>query len=272
MSRSDEFMPWPTLRDLIVPGPVERGLYFLDATSDAASRIQDRIVDLLWWDSVAAPGTMPGCLPGRQALRSSSLDRGSHRGHRRYSRLGSLFWIDTGRAFNMASLMSQARMRGLDSGRVARAVHVQNPVGALPYLEALERIPNAALCALSDGAASEGPTVFSRDTEGGGVRPPNSIWWTPLVVISDLMGPLNDARLPADDRSQICGHVLSRLAHLRERAVVLALIQPQEEGDRLMTSEFLRLGTRLRTPTAGALASEREILSEVAEEPSVALA
>src|SRR5947209_7676715 len=109
MFRSNESQPWPTLRDLIVPGPVERGLYFLKSSSDAASRIQERIVDLLWWDSVAAPGMMPACLPGRQALRSSPpLDRGTSRGHRRYSRLGSLFWIDTGRSFNTVSLMSQA--------------------------------------------------------------------------------------------------------------------------------------------------------------------
>lgn len=263
MLRSEEFQAGPTLRDLIVPGPVERGLYFMDATTDTASRIQDRIVDLLWWDSVAAPGTMPGCLPGRQALRFSPLaDRVARRGHRRYSRLGSLFWIDTGRAFNMASLMSQARMRGLDSGRVARAVHVQHPVGALPYLEALERIPNAALCALGDSASPEGPTVFSRDPEGD-IRPPNSVWWTPLVVISDLMGPLNDARLPADDRAQICGHVLNRLAHLRERAVVLALIQPQEK-DRLMLSEFLRLGSRVvgdRRSLEPVLLREPEVVS-----------
>src|SRR5262245_3601957 len=131
-----------TLRDLIVPGPVERGLYFLDATPDAASRIQDRIVDLLWWDSVAAPGTMPACLPAKQALHHSRPGWG---GHRRYSRLGSMFWIDTGRAFNMTALMSQARLRGLEFSRVARAVQVQHPVGALDYLESLERIPNAAL-------------------------------------------------------------------------------------------------------------------------------
>jgi hypothetical protein len=246
MTRSEDTMPWPTLRDLIAPGPVERGLYFMDAAPDVASRVQDRLVDLLWWDSVAAPGTMPACLPARQAPRMAFTREGkaSVRSHRRYSRIGSMFWIDTGRSFNMATLMGQARLRGMDSGRVARAVHLQHPVGALPYLEALERIPNAALCALGDSEPSSGPTAFSRGAEGGDVRPSNSIWWTPLVIISDLMGPLCDPRLPAEDRSRISVHVLERLAHLRERAVVLAFVAPNA-GDRLMASEFLRMGTRV---------------------------
>lgn len=242
--------PQPTLRDLIVPGPVERGLYFLDATADAASRVQDRLVDLLWWDSVASPGTMPGCLPSTQALRMTARGTAG-RSHRRLSRIGSMFWIDTGHTFNTVSLMSQARWRGMDSGRVARAIHVQHPVGALPYLESLERIPNAALCALGEGEPSSGPTVFSRDADSADVRPPNSIWWTPLVVISDVMGPLNDLRLPADDRERIAVHIMERLAHLRERAVVVAMLNPHE-GDRLMASEFLRLGTRLRATGAEA--------------------
>src|SRR4029079_19487045 len=92
MNRSDETMPWPTLRDLIVPGPVDRGLYFLDAAPDVASRVQDRLVDLLWWDSVAAPGMMPACLPARQASRLTPAGSGkaASRRHRRYSRLGSM--------------------------------------------------------------------------------------------------------------------------------------------------------------------------------------
>jgi hypothetical protein len=245
MFQFDHHSSQPTLRDLIVPGPVERGLYFLEATPDAASRVQDRLVDLLWWDSVAAPGTMPGCLPSTQALRRLNGRETAVRRHRRLSRIGSMFWIDTGHSFNTVSLMSQARWRGMDSGRVARAIHVQHPVGALPYLEALERIPNAALCALGEGEPSSGPTVFSRDAENTDVRPPNSIWWTPLVVISDVMGPLNDPRLPADDRERIAVHIMERLAHLRERAVVLAMVNPHE-GDHLMAAEFLRMGTRVR--------------------------
>jgi len=242
--------PQPTLRDLIVPGPVERGLYFLDATADAASRVQDRLVDLLWWDSVASPGTMPGCLPSSQAMRMTGRGTAG-RSHRRLSRIGSMFWIDTGHSFNTVSLMSQARWRGMDCERVARAIHVQHPVGALPYLESLERIPNAALCALGEGEPSSGPTVFSRDSESASVRPPNSIWWTPLVVISDVMGPLNDLRLPADDRERIAVLIMERLAHLRERAVVLAMVNPHE-ADHLMAVEFLRLGTRLRAGGASA--------------------
>jgi hypothetical protein len=239
MSRFDDRTQWPTLRDLIVPGPVDRGLYFIDSAPDVASRVQDRIVDLLWWDSVAAPGTMPACLPARQAPRLAPATRG----HRRYSRIGSMFWIDTGRAFNMATLMAQARLRGMDSGRVARTIHVQHPVGAVPYLEALERIPNAALCALGDSEGSAGPTAFSRGA-GTDIRPSNSIWWTPLVIISDLMGPLSDPRLSADERARISIYVLERLAHLRQRAVVLAMVN-SASADRLMMSEFLRLGTRV---------------------------
>ncbi len=268
MLQFDIHAPQPTLRDLIVPGPVERGLYFLDASADAASRVQDRLVDLLWWDSVAAPGTMPGCLPATQALRRLN-GRASARPHRRLSRIGSMFWIDTGHTFNTVSLMSQARWRGMDSGRVARAIHVQHPVGALPYLESLERIPNAALCALGEGEPSSGPTVFSRAAENSDVRPPNSIWWTPLVIISDVMGPLNDPRLPSHDRDRIAVHIMERLTHLRERAVVLAMINPRE-GDRLMAAEFLRLGTRLRA--GGASVGEPDSIMAPRRLASVGLA
>jgi hypothetical protein len=232
------------LRDLIVPGPVERGLYFLEAADGAASRIQDRLVDLLWWDSVATPGLMPACLPAH--LRPRNGSRGTHR---RYSRIGSMIWIDTDDSFNRSSFMAQAHMRGMDSARAARAIRVQHPIGALSYLETLERIPNAALCALGDSEASEGPTAFSRQGEGG-VRPSNSIWWTPLVVISDLMGPLLDESIPASDRVRISMHVLERLRHLRERAVVLALLP--RTGDRFLTREFLQLGTLLRTEETSA--------------------
>jgi hypothetical protein len=118
-------------------------------------------------------------------------------------------------------------------------------VGALSYLEALERIPNAALCALGEGERSSVPTAFARAGETALVRPPNSIWWTPLVIISDLMGPLSDTRLPGADRDAIAAHVLERLAHLRERAVVVAMMPPTS-GDRWLRSEFLRWGTSLR--------------------------
>jgi hypothetical protein len=229
-----------TLRDIVVPGPVERGLYFVDRSPDVAGALLDRIVDLLWWDSVATPG-----LPSsRLAIRMSrpSLSVSAHH-HRRSSRIGALHWIDTGRLFDVGGLLSQARLRGLDGGRVARSLRVQYPVGARPYLEALERIPNAALCALGGNERPQGPTLFSRMPSAiGEANPPSSIWWTPLVVISDLFSPVEESQMAFGDRDEVHHRLIERLEHLRERAVVIAFTG-NSSGDRFFDQQVLRLGT-----------------------------
>src|SRR5438552_964134 len=99
---------WPSLSDLVVPGAVERGLYLVDDAPGVASRIQDRIVDLLWWDSLAMPAALPARWVSSLEQRGASPRR---RQHRRHSRIGALHWIDTGRSFNLASLIAQARLR-----------------------------------------------------------------------------------------------------------------------------------------------------------------
>ncbi|MBV9080528.1 MAG: hypothetical protein JO102_05355 [Elusimicrobia bacterium] len=239
-----ELTSWPTLSDLVVPGAVERGLYFLDDAPGVASRIQDRLVDLLWWDSLA----MPAALPSRWA--TSLEQRGApvrQRHHRRHSRIGALHWIDTGHRFNPSSLAAQARLRGLDSGRVTRAVHLQSPAGPLAYLESLEKIPNAALCALGEHDRPASPTAFSRaGMSADPVRPPSSIWWTPLLVVTDPLGPVTNGGIPAGDRARLALQVLERFAHLRERAVVIAVLTTATMADRWLAAELIRLGVRLK--------------------------
>ncbi len=233
----------PGLRDIVAPGPVERGLYLIDKSEDAASNLQDRIVDLLWWDSVATPGAMPS---RSSAWRNGRVALESSRQHRRHSRIGALNWIDTGRLFNVGTLLSQARLRGLEGNRVARAVRVQYPVDPLAYLGALERIPNAALCALGENERQKAPTAFSRiRMTSEPLRSPSSIWWTPLVVISDLFLPLEDSSLPFGDKDEIRYRFLERLEHLKERAVVIAFTDQGAGRDRFFTQEVLRLGTRI---------------------------
>jgi hypothetical protein len=232
----------PSLRDIVAPGPVERGLYLIDKAPDTASRLLDRIVDLLWWDSVA----MPGVMPSRVAAWMNGGRPASARNHRRQSRIGALHWIDTGRLFNPDALQSQSRLRGLDGARVARAIRLQAPVSGEQYLAALERVPNAALCALGENERPSAPTAFGRGVSAGAdVRPPSSVWWTPLVVISDLFSPLTDRALPYVDRAEVVERVLERLQHLRERAVVIAFVGHDTASDRLVSQEILKMGTRI---------------------------
>jgi len=232
-----------TLRDIVAPGPVERGLFLVEKGSDTASRLMDRLVDLLWWDSMAMPGAMSSRLASWAGASRPPLLASRH--HRRHSRIGALHWIDTGRLFNAGALTSQSRLRGMDANRVARSIRVQYPVSALQYLGALERIPNAALCALGESARPAAPTAFSRHgVPEGDVRPSSSVWWTPLVIVSDLFSPLADHALPGSDREEISQRVLERLRHLKERAVVIGFTE-RSCGDRTFAQEIQRMSVRI---------------------------
>lgn len=232
-----------TLRDIVAPGPVERGLYAVDRGGDTASRVLDRIVDLLWWDSVATPGVMPARVSDWAAPARPRPVVARH--HRRHSRIGSIHWIDTGKAYSAETVSSQARLRGMDPSRVARSIHVHRPAGARQFLAALERVPNAALCALGENDRASLPTVFGRGTPAGmDVRPPSSVWWTPLVVISDLFSDIDDRLLPFSDRDETSWRIFERLQHLRERAVVVAMVG-DKPVDRTFGQQVLHMATRV---------------------------
>lgn len=229
------------LQDLITAGPVPRGFYVATGGRDLADQVQERLVDLLWKYSVRHAG-------------ETNADEGvsfSHVG-RRPSQIGQLIWVDSGNIFDPYHMSTLARQRGMNPARVLRAVKVGRPFTAFQFQQMLERIPNPALWAYPEGEGmpqAELPSAFSREVAAldenavVDVRAPNAVWWTPLVVISDLMGLFYDPELPEDDLYRAFREFLTRLAHLRDRAIVLALLHDHvvPPARRHLLQEVLRL-------------------------------
>jgi hypothetical protein len=149
-----------------------------------------------------------------------------------------------------------ARRRGLEPARILRAIKVGAPLSTSEYQEMLERVPNPALlaCPEPESALQENlPSLFSRTSwnlgDVGDFRAPSAVWWTPLVVISDLMRPFYDSKLSEEELQYAFREFLVRLSHLRNRAIVLAIFNEAEipMEKRHLLPEVLRLCRRARS-------------------------
>ncbi len=238
--------PLTHLHNLLTTGPVERGIYVASGGRDLVPRVQEGLVDLLWRYSLR---NSSDAFPEEN---TNSIPRFS----RRVSQIGQIIWVDSGNIFDPYHISVMARQRGLDPLRILRAIKVGRPFTAFQYQQMLERVPNPALLACPEEAieGSDLPSVFSRSAavvSNGAVlsefRSPSAVWWTPLVVISDLMGLFYDPELPEGDLHRAFHEFLVRLNHLRSRAIVLAVLRDHEvpPNRKHLLPEVLRLTRRI---------------------------
>ncbi len=231
-------LPSVTLDKLIVPGPVERGLYVASGSADLMQSTLKRLVDLL--DVEHSTEHIPD-------IPTSKLGYSAHRYWRRNSRIGQLIWIDSGNQFDPYGISREAKRRGLDPMRILRTIKVGRPFTAYQFQQMLERVPNPALWAPDKGL----PTLPERVRAEGLVNS-QAVWWTPLVVISDLMGLFYDPDLPQDALIRAFRSFMIRLAFLRQRAIVLAFlndhIRPPADRQHLL-ADVLKMARRVSEPT-----------------------
>jgi hypothetical protein len=238
-----------SLDQVITTGPVDRGFYVTSGGWELVRYIQERLVDLLWKDTLRS---------SQDPDQNEKSPFSRVRYHRRVSKIGQFIWVDSGNSFNPYYMAGAARQRGMDANKVLRAVKVGRPFTAFQYQQMLERVPNAALLACPEEQKETNlslPSVFSRSfsltqdslDNRGLTRAPHAIWWTPLVVISDLMGLFYDEELPEADLYRSFREFLIRISHLRKRAIVLALLLEDEipPHRRHLLSEVLQLARRV---------------------------
>lgn len=118
--------------------------------------------------------------------------------------VGRLFWIDSGNSFDAYHVARSAARKGLDPKRVLRAIQVARPFTAYQFQQMLEKIPQPAM------GTSSAP-----------------INWTPLVIVSDLMGLFYDSEIPEHDAHRSFHRFVSGLMHLQDRAVILGLLHDE---------------------------------------------
>ena len=230
-------LPAVSLDSLIVSGPVERGFYVGVENGDMAAAVSKKLVELM--DTEHDTSGDPGL---QHAGMTAKLNYSQTRHWRRNSRIGQLIWVDSGNRFDPYYMSVEAKKRKLDPVRVLRAVKVGRPFTAFQYQQMLEKIPNPALWA-SDG----GVAIQPGRTRDEGLKNSQAVWWTPLVVISDLMGLFYDPDLPEDALIRAFRSFMIRLTFLRQRAIVLALLR---EGDvppnrRHLLPDVLKLARRV---------------------------
>lgn len=209
------------IEDVLATGPVERGLYVAEGPRDLTYRVFDGLAELIRRQSLlhSPLSSFEG-----QASTLRSLGVG---GHRRQSHIGQILWIDSGNVFDPYYLSAVARQKGVNPSRALRAVRVGRPFTAFQYHQMLANVPNAALVAPLhppiNPADFGGRAPALRSLGEGG-----AFWWTPLVVISDLIGLFYDPELPEDDMRRAFYQFLLRLSFLKEKAIVLAVLQEEQ--------------------------------------------
>jgi hypothetical protein len=109
----------------------------------------------------------------------------------------------------------------------------------------LYKVPNPDLWAQDKGI----PTLHER-TRDEGLKNSQAVWWTPLVVISDLMGLFYDPELPDDALIRAFRSFMIRLSFLRQRAIVLDLLRENNipENRRHLLPDVLKLARRVYSP------------------------
>lgn len=206
-------MPSIRLEELIASGPVERGFYVAEGTREMAPVVLKKLVGLM--DAESAFQQEPFTHPSL-----SKLSYQPFRYWRRNSRIGQLIWLDSGHLFDSSFVLAEARKRRLDPTRILRAIKVDRPFTSFQLQQMLEHIPNPALWAFT-----------------------SAVWWTPFIVVSDLMNFFCDPTFPENALVPAFRSFIMRLAFLRQRAIVLGFLDehlvPQER--RHLLAEMLKL-------------------------------
>lgn len=230
------------LEDLLVQGPVQPGLYAARGDRDTVPRLLEIVVDLLWFDALTPFRDAPavagiregdtlsagsdGCFPG--GVRRSE-------GRKAPSLIGPLFWIDSGNSFDPYRMSVAARRRGLDPARVLRAIRVARPFTAFQFRQMLDKVPFAArgACPVEKSEA--------------GTPQPAGLWWTPLVIISDLTSLFYDPEISESDVNRAFQQFVPQLTELSRRAVVLSLVMDYQvpARRRQFLPELLRNARRI---------------------------
>ncbi len=227
-------LPSVALENLIVPGPVERGFYVAPGGGELVPAVTKKLVDLL--DVESASVTEP-------AVPLYKLRYSQTRYWRRNSRIGQLLWIDSGNIFDGYGLSMEARKRRLDPNRILRAVKVTRPFSLLQFQQMLERVPNPALWAPNNSGF---PPLPER-VRGEGLKNSQAVWWTPLVIISDLMGMFYDPNVSEESVIRAFRSFMIRLSFLRQRAIVLAFLrnEPAPLTRQHLLPDVLKLARRV---------------------------
>jgi len=245
-------MPIMNLDNLIVADPVERGLYVATGGKEMVPVVLDKLVQLLDIENQSSEATPAEGHPPYSAYRY----------WRRNSRIGQLIWIDSGNVFDPYFVTRQARRRYLDPVRVLRAIKVGRPFTAFQFQQMLDRVPKPALWAPTSVPVTMDPAL--NKPLSGDLRNSQAVWWTPLVIISDLMGLFYDPDLTEDALVRAFREFMIRLTFLRQRAIVLALLNNDvvPEGRHHLLPEVLKLARRVSTPALDV--SEPRLLSATA--------
>jgi hypothetical protein len=228
------------LDNLIVADPVERGLYVATGGKEMVPVVLDKLVRLL-----DAENNSPDTVPSENHPSYSA-----YRYWRRNSRIGQLIWIDSGNMFDPYFVTRQARKRYLDPVRVLRAIKVGRPFTAFQFQQMLDRVPKPALWAPTSVPAT--PDASLNKPMSGDLRNSQAVWWTPLVIISDLMGLFYDPDLSEDALVRAFREFMIRLTFLRQRAIVLALLNDHQvvpDGRHHLLPEVLKLARRVSAPS-----------------------
>lgn len=202
-------LPVVELSDLISPEPVDRGLYVARHEDIAPAHVMSHLVSLLAYESQDGKSS---------SQRTSRMLYSPQRSWRRCSRIGQMIWMDTNHSFDPQQMIAESRKAKLDPPRVLRAVKVWRPYDASQLISLLDRIPNPALWAPNTPKGD----VLNR-VERGDLSGSQALWWTPLIVIPDMLSFFSDPKLSDMQMVSLYRSFLIRLAFLRQRAIVLGL-------------------------------------------------
>lgn len=202
-------LPVVELTDLISPEPVERGLYVARQEEIQPSTVIHALVSLLAYESGS----------DKEQTRASKVRYTPNRSWRRSSRIGQLIWMDTNGSFDTQQVIADSRKAKLEPARVLRTVKVWRPYDAAQFVGLFDRIPNPALWA---------PNTVKGDAltraERGNLSGSQALWWTPMVIIPDMLGLFADEKLSDMQMISLFRSFVIRLAFLRQRAIVLGIL------------------------------------------------
>ena len=238
-------LPVVELSDLISPDPVDRGLYVARHEDVSPAHVMNHLVSLLAFESREADNT--------SEPRASRLRYSPQRSWRRCSRIGQMIWMDTNHSFDPQHVIAQSRKAKLEPTRVLRAVKVWRPYDAPQLINLLDRIPNPALWAPN---TPKGDVL--RRTERGDLSGSQALWWTPLIVIPDMLAFFCDEKLSDMQMVSLYRSFMIRLAFLRQRAIVLGLFNEAALPARRapLLAEMIKMARRV-LPQAGAPSQTR---------------
>jgi hypothetical protein len=235
-------LPVVELSDLISPDPVERGLYVARSQDVTPAHVLSQLVSLLAYESRDVE-TAPA--------RTGQLRYTPNRAWRRCSRIGHLIWMDTNHSFDTQHVISESRKAKLEPTRILRTVKVWRPYDALQLVRLLDRIPNPALWAPN---TSKGD-ILNR-SERGDLSGSQALWWTPLIIIPDMLSMFCDEKLSEMQMVSLYRSFVIQLSFLRQRAIVLGLFNETAlpANRRPLLAEVIKMSRRVLPFGAGDLA------------------